>query len=168
MSETPSFYGREPRWFTADRIYKVYIGDDSLRAARMAGGMSDDQAINIMATASFGLLGLLLAKPLIKRQKRRRKEREAFYDALEPDSPDFLPADKRNFVIHRSEVLRVNVIRKRSRWTGPEVNSGMVRIETFGGTRKLILMGHQDPASIEAQLARVFGSVAVPCPATAA
>jgi hypothetical protein len=158
MSKWPYFYGLQPRWFTPDRLFKVFTLSDSICAARVAGQFWDEQSARVQL-APAGILGVL-AGPLVRQLIRRRTERETLYDSLAPGSTEFLGADRRNFVIHRAEVYSVVVSMQRCLWTGRVPNKGRIDIHLVDGSRKrLILLGEQDATTIVAQLSGSLGEV---------
>ncbi|HMP02274.1 MAG TPA: hypothetical protein PKD86_18730 [Gemmatales bacterium] len=159
MGDVPFFYGIEPRWWTADRFYKVFVLPQAICAARVAGQFGDESSARAQLVLSGGLLGLLFA-PLVRRFAAQRAEREAFYDTLTPGSPDFLQADDLNFVLERTDVRKVVVDANRTWWTGAAANSGRIDFVLLDGSRRrLILAGEQDTAAIARLLVDSLGSV---------
>ena len=159
MSKWPHFYGLQPRWFGPDRLFKVFTLNDSISAGRVAGQFWDERSAHLQLVVSTGILGVF-ALPLVPWLMRRRREREAFYDSLDPGSTEFISADSQNYMIHRSEVHSVVVRRRRSLWTGGIPNAGSVDIHLIDGSRKrLILLGDQDRTAVEAQLTGSLGPV---------
>ena len=150
MKECPTFYGLDPQWFKADRLYRIYITHDCLCGAYIAGQIYDEQSAAIqLQSFRFLLSGVL------KRTIECRKEREDRYDAMVPAGESFLGEDKRNFRIDRHQVVRITVKRNRSLWT--PLNVGTVRIEFGDGSnRRFILVGDQDADVIADSMKRFF------------
>ena len=93
---------------------------------------------------------------------RRRTEHEALYDGLAPGSDEFLAADSRNFVIHRTEIDRVVIRRRKAFWTMGAGNSGSIEIILWSGRKqKYVLVGDQDVNVIEGLLTSSLGSVQI-------
>jgi hypothetical protein len=136
------FYGLQPRWLTWDRLYRVYVSDQMIAGAYIAGDLYDEQA----AALKLQQLHLFL-RLLVRRLLAQRREREARYDDLDPFAPSLLDHDPRNFQLSRSDVTRTRFRRNRSLWAA--YNVGVVELELLDGTtRRLILVGDQEPEAV--------------------
>ncbi|MBU0640534.1 MAG: hypothetical protein KKB50_16855 [Planctomycetes bacterium] len=118
MSEPPRppfFYALQPKTWTWDRFYKIFVTERAVCGAWIAGQFYDresEESAGMMFTASLGPLGFLLG-PLINRWVKRatsqRHEHEGRYETIDPDGPDFLTADKRNFRLPRLDIASVAI-----------------------------------------------------------
>lgn len=132
------FYGMQPLWTRIDRLYRVYVSDQALAGAYIAGQVYDEAT----AALTFQQFTPLLSRR-IRRIVDRRRERETFYDSIDPFSTRFLELDPRNFRIAREEVIRTRFKLDRSLWS--PINSGVVEIEMIdGGVRRFILIGEHE------------------------
>jgi hypothetical protein len=142
------FYGLQPRWLSWDRLYRVYVSDQMLAGAYIAGQVYDEQS----AAVQLQQMGLVL-RPLVRRLLAQRQQREARFDALDPFGPALLDQDPRNFQILRTDVARMRFRRNRSLWTA--FNVGVVELELLDGTRRrFILVGDQEPDTVLSLLQR--------------
>jgi hypothetical protein len=115
------FYGLEPGWLSSDRLYKVYVSQNMLAGAYVAGQFYDGAA-----AARQLQQAIVLFWPLVRRGLKRRSEREAHYDSSDPFSAEFLHCDSRNFQVSRSDCIGIRLLRKRSFWV--PVNAGTIEI----------------------------------------
>ena len=145
------FYALQPSHFTWDRYFKVYFLEDGIAGACIARQVYDLESGYNQLIGPAGLFGGLL-KGWVNRLVRQRYEREAFYDALEPASREFVRADSRNFLLDRLEVRQVAVQSRRALWTGMASNCGALSIQTRRGRKRLILTGQQDLEQITSGL----------------
>jgi hypothetical protein len=139
LSETvPFFYGLQPRWLTGDRLYRVYVSDKALVGAYVAGQFHDEESAATQLQQAW-----ILARPLVRRWLAQRRERERFYNSLDPFGPELLHHDSRNFRIDKTDVVRSRFRRNRSLWT--PFNVGSVEFELLDSTRRrFILVGDQE------------------------
>lgn len=79
---------------------------------------------------------------------------------LTPDSPDFLAADRRNFVLRSDDVRCVIVMDRASGFTMNE-SGEVVIVLTRGGYRRLIVIEEQDLEGVRRMLERSVGRVEV-------
>ncbi|MFO0899624.1 MAG: hypothetical protein U0836_19525 [Pirellulales bacterium] len=140
------FYALELRTFTRNRTYRVYVCDKKLVGAYMAGEVHNELSAQVM----FHQIWPLMA-PFVRRWLAKRKELEAYYDTLDPWSPETLRADTRNFELPRNHVLRSNFRRDRS-WLTPD-NYGRIDFELLDGSRRrLLVLGPDDQEAVIALL----------------
>jgi hypothetical protein len=155
--ENAWFYGLQPRWFTWDRLYKVYLLKECIVGAYLAGQVYDELSGEIQLVRPAFILAPLMSM-WVRRIVRKRAAREEHYDSLAPDSEEFLAADSRNFRIQADEVERATVSRARALWTWGASNSGSIRIMLRSGEqRRFILVNDQDVARIEEALVQLLG-----------
>ena len=142
MPPCSAFDGLAPRWFTSDRLYRIYVTDAYLCGAWIAGQFHDQRTAALVLYVSYGLFQRRLARSFQRQEQRRSR-----YDEMDPASRAFLAEDDRNFQIHRNEIMKMTVDRKRSLWT--PYNVGAVNLELVsGGRRRFILVGDQDAEAI--------------------
>ena len=146
------FYGLEPRWFSPDRLYRVYVSDQMIAGAYIAGQLYEERSASVQLQQAAWLLRSLF----MRRCLLRREGREAFYDSFDPLAPQLLQQDHRNFQLQRSDVVRTRLRRNRSLWT--PFNVGRVELELLDGSiRRFILVGDQQAEDVLALLT-VFDS----------
>ncbi|HEY7543514.1 MAG TPA: hypothetical protein VID27_01455, partial [Blastocatellia bacterium] len=116
-----SFYALQPKWTGCDRLYKIYVTDQVISGARIAGQFFDMNFFGPLILSAAGILSLLIA-PLIKKKARTmdktRDDLIAYYDAINPKGEGFLSVDRHNFQIPNQTIRRAVIKRKRSPWTG--------------------------------------------------
>lgn len=150
MNQCPTFYGLDPRWFTWDRLYRIYVTSDRLCGAYVAGQIYDERSASIQLQSSY-----LFLRGRVQRSLQRRKDREERYDTMDPTDGAFLAEDSRNFHIYRNHVIKITVNRKRSLWTA--YNVGTVNIELGDGRiQRFILVGDHDADAITETLRAFF------------
>lgn len=138
----PFFYGLQGHWLSRDRLYRVYVGDQMLAGAYVAGQVYDEQVAALQFQQAFFLL-----RPWVRRWLEQRQKREKLYDGIDPFTPAFLDLDARNFQLPRTDVQQVHFRRNRS-WHMP-YNVGSVEITLLDGTRRrFILLDQQDPEAV--------------------
>jgi hypothetical protein len=157
----PFFYALQPKELTADRFYKIFVTERAICGAWVAGQYYDEQSAQGQLMATGGLLGLLLS-PFIKRWIRQRHEREQRYEAIDPDGPDFLTADRRNFRLARLDIAGV-VIKPKAKISMHHWAAGnRLEINMADGTKmRFILVGDQEAEQVRALLARIVPSVEI-------
>ncbi len=157
----PFFYALQPKELTTDRFYKVFVTERAICGAWVAGQYYDRQSAQGQLVATTGLLGLLLS-PLIKRWIRQRQEREQHYETIDPDGPDFLTADKRNFRLARLDIAGALIKPKPKMSMRPWAKGNRLEINMADGTKmQFILVGDQDAEHVRALLARIVPSVEI-------
>ena len=113
------FHALQPKWIERDRFYKVYVTEDCIYGAWVAGQIWSWHAavfqLFIFAPAAFWAL-------------RSRKKREALYDQLISAPNALLAHDQRNFAWPRSSIRRIGPT-QRYRWWTPGAGATTVTIE---------------------------------------
>lgn len=139
MNAKPYFYGLEPRWFGANRLYKIFVTRDVLFGAYVAGQFYDN------ATAAVQLHALLIfLRSWVGRLLKLRAVREARYNEIDLAGPEFLAEDARNFRFERTRVLNITVNRRRCWfWALDSVGDLVVEFCT-GERRRFVLVESQD------------------------
>lgn len=128
------FYLSQVNWLGRQRVFQVFVTDQSLCAARVGEQLS------------FG---------------RNRPVSVEKYEAMDPSSPEFLQADKLNWRINRAEVQRLVVNRKTHSGTFSR-NSGKVEIYLANRVVKsFALSGIQNVGEVIEILRRWFPNVQV-------
>ncbi len=133
-----TFIANEARWFTLDVIYLVFVRNGAVAGARVGG--------QLLASGrnSYSREPSSYAKPKLLLR----------WAAADPLAPDFLEADRKNFLYSSAELLEARVTRRRALWTGAIPNSGSVTLTPRSGRRRrLILLGEQDLQAIHSLLA---------------
>lgn len=75
------------------------------------------------------------------------------YGMEPPFATELVSQDAKNFQIPAMEIARAEIHTRRRFWTGPIPNSGLVRFDLRRGKRRrFILLGRQDPASLQQAL----------------
>ena len=110
----------------------------------------DSASMFVIATSILAPLTRRWADRLVK----RRLEREAKYDLMDPASQDFLREDRHNFRILKRDIFKVEVDKKsRTLWTGGLSVSGILHLTTTDmRTRRFILVAGQDTYSVRAMI----------------
>lgn len=93
------FYVLNTKWFSSDIIYKVFVKKDTIYFAKI-GGQKIDYYIN---------------------EDDKYKNENIL-------SSDFLSKNKCNFKLNANEIREINLIDKRSKWTGPYPNYGKMNV----------------------------------------
>ncbi len=138
-----AFYGLQPRMWTLDRFFKVYVRESELWGA-LLGKQIYDEASGTQLVAAATVLAPL-ARLWVNRLIRRRHDREARYDQLDLWPVEFLDRDKDNFILNKRDIVSADADRKRRLWTGGIPVSGTLRLATSDmRTKELILVGDQD------------------------
>jgi hypothetical protein len=149
----PTFYALQPRWLSADRLFKVFVSSQRLAFAYVAGQLYDQRS----ASVQLQQLNLVLF-PLVRRWLRRRDEREQHYSFDNVFEPDFLRLDERNFYLERRDVSGFRINWRRSLWA--TVNAGSVTImHRDTSDRRFILVGDQVPDDILTAVQRFWPDV---------
>lgn len=157
-SSYPCFYGLQPRWFSFDRLYKLYLTPSVLCGAWIAGQVYDEDSGSRQLVLPAGAFGALFI-PMIKRKVQQRREREQQYDGIDPLGPEFLELDRRNFRMGAEEIQRVAISDQRSLMWAPN-SCGAVEFHGWDGKkRKFILVGQQPIEPIREQLGRLVPNV---------
>jgi len=132
------FYGLQSRPFSPDRLYRVHVCDKMIAGAYVAGQFYDERSAAAQLQQLYPLLFLLVCRGLA-----RRKEREAFYDTVDPFDCGLTAFDERNFQISRPEVVHTRLQRNRN--FRAVFNAGTVELELLEGKPlRLILVADQD------------------------
>jgi hypothetical protein len=130
-------------------IYKVYVTDSLIFAARVNGYIS--------VQPNFGM-GTSIPKEKMHDPESYVNSKMDRYDNLLSDHNAFLNADKENFIIQKSEVTRVYHDPSKKWGMGYYPHVGKIEIEAIKtpmnrkGNRELILVGDQRPDAVLALL----------------
>lgn len=153
MPKYPYFYAIEPKTFSPDRFYKVFVTDIGFYGAYLAGQIHS-RAVARLVVSSAHVLGLFLW-PYLEYVLKKREEREARYDSMDVEGPEFLAMDRRNFHIPVMEIRQAVLHTKPRYWGGRIPNSGRLELTFWNKPpRHFILNGDQDADSIRDMIAR--------------
>lgn len=130
MNNYPSFYALYGRWTGGDWFYKIYVTKDSICGAVVAGQFSDAASANTQLVAPAGCLSLFML-PWANKAVQQRQMSEERYDQMDPESAEFLAADKRNFQFTGMLLKDVRFKTKRHWWTHTLPNTGTMEILPF-------------------------------------
>jgi hypothetical protein len=148
-----SFYGLQARALKSDRLYKIYVSEQALACAYIAGQFYDENA----AARQLQSAGIFLA-PLVRKWLNQRQALEQRYDAEDPFSALLLHQDPRNLQIIRSDVVQVWLDRRllRGRLRGMP-NAGSVTVELANKSRvRWFLIHDQNPDDVMALLRKFW------------
>jgi hypothetical protein len=136
-------------WFLAvedrvlrHRLYRVYVGENFLAGARIAGKVYDENSFLFFGGCHWLTRRLLAAWK--KRKFAERKAREAFYDGVDPAAQDLRAFDPENFHYSANDIVRLSFRFNNS----SEIASatGTIRLTTFDGpTRTLTAINYIEP-----------------------
>jgi len=131
----PYFIGYAPRWFTLDKLYLVVGLPDALMGLRVGGqitGPSQSQPSN--------------PRSYFKAKFASR------YEGMHLLDPSLTGLDDQNFLLRSVEVASAAIKPRRSLWTGPIANSGVLVLRLRSERpRRFILLGdqrHEDVLSV--------------------
>src|SRR5215471_14557433 len=116
--------------FWRDRLYRVYVGDNFIAGARVAGVVYDEMSFMLTGAGAHWLTRGLLAG-WKKRKFAERKAREAFYDSVDAAQEDLRAFDPQNFHYSANDIVRLSFRFNNS----SEIASatGTIRLTTFDG-----------------------------------
>ena len=127
-----------------DWFYKIYVTRDAPCGAVIAGQVADVESADLQ----------LVTPSMAKRALSDHEQLEARYDVIDPNSPEFLALDKRNFQLTGPMIEKVQLRAKKHWWTATLPNSGTMEIFPRDQRKKwFVLYGHQYVEAI-AQLLR--------------
>ena len=132
--------------FWRDRLYRVYVGENFIAGARVAGLVYDEMSFLLTGAGAHWLTRGLLAG-WKKRKFAERKAREAFYDGIDPAQQDLRAFDPQNFHYSANDIVRLGFRFNNS----SEIASatGTIRLTTFDGpTRTLTAINYIEPAVV--------------------
>ena len=156
MNSRSSFRVLQPKITTLPRLYAVYVTKEGIYGGYIASRLFPDR---MSAEAAFQELSFLAPLFLRRRSKARRK-REQFYRLLDPISPSFLNADRRNFAIATRQIASIHLQRGRS-WHDPQ-SVGTLTIELVTGKRwKLFITGKQKVDDVAESVRRCWPNLVV-------
>lgn len=134
----PSLYLLETSYLKSDNLYKIYVTEEGIYGARLAGQIYDEQSAY---TQILFFSKLSFIKRLIDNRYTTEKE---YDDLISYQIGEFLSKDKRNFNIAIDSIESIENDSKRKLWTGSYVNSGVVKFMTKDKReRKFIVIGNQ-------------------------
>ena len=146
--------GNRVVWFTLKNL-RIGTHTVAVHVRRDAAGEASGR---LQLVSPAGIVSPLMHL-CVSRIVRRRAEREAHYDSLDPGSEAFVAADRRNFILTRDDTEEASVSRKRSLWTGGMPNRGSVRFTLrSGGRRRFIVVNDQDIGQVERALVGLLGA----------
>lgn len=133
---TDCFIMNEAHWLTLDVVYLIAVRSGAIVGARVGG-----QIVHVQHREPSNPLSYVKPKLLVEYSQG------AFL------SDDFLQLDRKNFILSSAEIQEVEMSTRKSRWTGPLPNSGVLKIKSRNAqTRKLILLGKQDFDGLRAKI----------------
>jgi hypothetical protein len=153
MAVLGSFYGLESRSLTSDRLYKIFVSEQMLACAYVAGQFYDEGA----AARQLQSAGIFMW-PLVRKWLAQRKEREQLYDSEDPFSPLFLHLDPRNLQITRSDLIQIRLDRRLlSGKVRGVLNAGSITVTLENQSfRKWILVNDQNTDDVLALLQKFW------------
>ncbi|MBX9792132.1 MAG: hypothetical protein K2Y37_24675 [Pirellulales bacterium] len=159
VTEPPKFfYAVEPRAFTADRTYRVYVSEQQLAGAWIAGQVRDADSVRRVLGQYGWLAGFF--ETFVARKLGARRARETFYDSVDPFEAGFLAQDAKNFLVQRSDVHRMRFRFKAT--VQMPLDVGVVEYRLLDGhKRKLILAGNHDPQHVVESLRLFFPAMEI-------
>lgn len=141
-------YVLQPRWFSADRFYKVYLTPEALCGAWVAGQIHDEESGRVQLWPTGPLMWLTI-------RSVERRALEAMYDSLADEPTSIIERDSRNFVLRLTEIRSIRVIPTSFFWKWYREH-GSLAIEMQDGTRwELIVRCGMDAASALRELAEL-------------
>jgi len=122
------FYALQPKWIERDRFYKLYVTEDCMYGAWVAGQLWSWRA---------AFAQLFMFAPAAYWALRSRRKREALYDQLIWAPTALLAQDRRNFAWPRSRVRQMQPTQRARSWRA-----------AYGGTT-LTIEFHQDWPAVD-------------------
>jgi len=133
---TGCFIVNEAHWLTLDVVYLIAVKSGAIMGARVGGQITHFQHTEPSNPLSYVKPRLLAEYP-----------QGAFL------ADDFLQIDRKNFLLSSAEIREVEMSNRKSHWTGPIPNSGVLNIKRRNAqTKKLILLGEQDFDGLRAKI----------------
>jgi len=148
------FYALNPQWLRCDRFFRVHADSDSIVGFWLGGQFFDKTSVRAQLSPLYlTLIGIPIIEAIASWAQRRRVRLEERYDRRITESSATVSTDRRNFVLARSDIVAVEVSRRRSHWT-LWLNRGVLTIVQRDGYRlPLIVMYRQNLDMILKQLA---------------
>jgi hypothetical protein len=136
-------------------LYKIYIINDILYGAKIAGEIFDEESSYLALGGGRGILWYLLS-PWIKNVIKNRYIIEKEYDNSEFEVTSFFNKNKANFVLNISEIKKVKIYTRRLE-IAPD-NRGTIVVEA-NKSMKFIAIGNKQNLRY---IAEVFSKLEVP------
>lgn len=150
-----AFYALQPKWFSGDHFYKVYIRQHDLCFALLSRQVYDEDSAERQLVRPARIIAPLM-RIWAKRLIRRREENESLYDEMDLSADEFLARNRRNYRISKADIAKAEIDTKRRLWTAGTEISGTLWLTMRDMRRKqFILVGQQDTTDILRSISNV-------------
>jgi hypothetical protein len=147
------FYALSPQWWRCDRFFKVSADADSMFGFWLGGQFFDKTSARVqLLPFCLTIIGIPIVEGIATWAQKRRARMERQYDESITEPTAAVSKDARNFIIAKSDIVAMEVSRKRSHWTVWSNRGTLTIVQRNGNRLRLIVIYRQDLDTIPAHL----------------